>query len=197
LRIISGSARGRRLFSPPGQGLSIRPTSDRARESLFNIIGSHVEQAAVLDLFAGTGALGLEACSRGAGSVTFVDNNRLALELIRKNIETCFPSAATLSAVPRLTIIQHDLRRGLPLHLLQKKQLFPFDLVFLDPPYSQGLCQRVLQDWDNHNLLTTGGLLVAEERAKEKLTLSFSTLELVDNRVYGETAFWIFAQTNR
>lgn len=156
-----------------------------------------MEQAAVLDLFAGTGALGLEACSRGAGSVTFVDNSRLALELIRKNIEACFPSAAMLPAAPRLTIIHHDLRRGLPLHLLRKKQLSPFDLVFLDPPYSQGLCQQVLQDWDNHNLLAVGGLLVAEERAKEKLTLRFSTLELVDNRVYGETAFWIFAQTNR
>lgn len=197
MRIISGSARGRKLTSPPGQGLSIRPTSDRAREALFSIIGSHVEQAAVLDLFAGTGAMGLEAFSRGARSVTFVDNNRLALELIRKNIETCFPSAATPSAATRLTIIQHDLRRGLPLKLLQKKLLSPFDLVFLDPPYSQGLCQRILQDWDDHNLLTAGGLLVAEERAKEKLALRFATLELVDNRVYGEAAFWIFSQRNR
>lgn len=136
--------------------------------------------------------MGLEAFSRGARSVTFVDNNRLALELIRKNIETCFPSAT-----PRLTIIQHDLRRGLPLKLLQRKQLSPFDLVFLDPPYSQGLCQRVLQDWDDHDLLAARGLLVVEERAKEQLTLRFSTLELVDNRVYGETAFWIFAQKNR
>ncbi len=192
MRIISGSARGRKLTSPPGQGLSIRPTSDRAREALFNIIGSHVEQAAVLDLFAGTGAMGLEAFSRGARSVTFVDNNRLALELIRKNIETCFPSAAS-----RLTIIQHDLRQGLPLKLLQKKLLSPFDLVFLDPPYSQGLCQRILQDLDDHNLLAAGGLLVAEERAKEKLALRFATLELVDNRVYGEAAFWIFSQKNR
>jgi 16S rRNA (guanine966-N2)-methyltransferase len=191
LRIISGSARGRKLTSPPGQGLSIRPTSDRAREALFNIIGNHVEQAAVLDLFAGTGAMGLEAFSRGARSVTFIDNNRLALELIRKNIETCFPSAASC-----LTIIQHDLRRGLPLKLLQKKLLSPFDLVFLDPPYSKGLCQRILQEWDDHNLLASGGLLVAEERAKEKLALRFATLELVDNRVYGEAAFWIFSQKN-
>ncbi len=192
MRIISGSARGRKLFSPPGQGLGIRPTSDRAREALFSIIGSQVEQAAVLDLFAGTGAMGLEAFSRGARSVTFVDNNRLALELIRKNIETCFPSAAA-----RLTIIQHDLRRGLPLKPLQKKQLSPFDLVFLDPPYSEGLCQRLLQDWDDHNLLAARGLLIAEERAKEQLSLRFSTLELVDKRLYGETAFWIFALKNR
>jgi 16S rRNA (guanine966-N2)-methyltransferase len=126
--------------------------------------------------------------------VTFVDNNRLALELIRKNIETCFPSAVTPSAATSLTIIQHDLRRGLPLKLLQKKLLSPFDLVFLDPPYSQGLCQRILQDWDDHNLLAAGGLLVAEERAKEKLALRFATLELVDNRVYGEALLDIFAK---
>lgn len=208
LRIISGSARGRRLSSPPGQTRAIRPTSDRAREALFNIISNHVEQAVVLDLFAGTGALGLEAFSRGAHSVAFVDNSRLAIDLITKNILTCFATTASLATRPRFhlessheisnavcwTVIQHDLRKGLPLKMFMKKNLSCFDLVFLDPPYSQGLCQQMLQDWDANNLLTANGLLIAEERANEKLETRFSTLDLIDNRVYGDTAFWIFTR---
>jgi 16S rRNA (guanine966-N2)-methyltransferase len=162
----------------------------------------------VLDLFAGTGALGLEAFSRGAHSVTFVDNSRLAIDLISKNILTCFAAGASLAASPQSssestrnmpdtacwTVIQHDLRKGLPLKIFSKKNLSCFDLVFLDPPYSQGLCQQVLQDWDANNLLSASGLLIAEERANEKLETRFSTLDLIDNRVYGDTAFWIFAR---
>lgn len=161
----------------------------------------------VLDLFAGTGALGLEAFSRGASSVAFVDNSRLALELIRKNILACFSTPPPLAETPLLpkiidnqsivscwTVIQHDLRKGLPLKVFQKKMLSSFDLVFLDPPYSQGLCQQILQNWDDNNLLSANGLLIAEERANEKLAIRFSTLDLVDNRVYGDTAFWIFAR---
>ena len=206
MRIISGRARGRKLFSPPGHSQTIRPTSDRARESLFNIISAHVERADVLDLFAGTGAMGLEALSRGAKSVTFVENNHQALELIKRNIRVCMPEIDTASSskIPRLatppkspedcavSVIQHDLRKGLPLKTFDKMQLSSFDLVFLDPPYSTGLCLRILTEWDKNNRLTTDGLLIAEERSSEKLTEEFSTLRLVDRRAYGDTGFWIF-----
>jgi len=206
VRIISGRARGRKLFSPPGHSQTIRPTSDRARESLFNIISAHVEFADVLDLFAGTGAMGLEALSRGAKSITFVENNRQALELIKRNIRVCMPGMNTSppSEVPRqatlpelpadcsVSVIQHDLRKGLPLKTFDKMQLSSFDLVFLDPPYSTGLCLRILTEWDRNNRLTTDGLLIAEERSSEKMPEEFSTLKLVDRRIYGDTGFWIF-----
>lgn len=113
-------------------------------------------------------------------------------------------NTASSSEIPRLptlqespaecavSVIQHDLRKGLPLKTFDKMQLSSFDLVFLDPPYSTGLCLRILTEWDNNNRLTTDGLLIAEERSSEKLPEEFSTLRLVDRRVYGDTGFWIF-----
>ncbi|MDP3478800.1 MAG: 16S rRNA (guanine(966)-N(2))-methyltransferase RsmD [Desulfoprunum sp.] len=210
MRIISGWARGRKLFSPPANSQAIRPTSDRAREALFNIISGHIEHADVLDLFAGTGALGLEALSRGANTVTFVENSRQALELIKRNLLVCMPGISMSppdhppqKPLPHakkpaiISVIQHDLRKGLPLKTFDKKQLSSFDLVFLDPPYSTGLCQQLLKDWDNHNRLKPDGLLIAEERSSETLVDQFSTLRLVDKRTYGETGFWIYQSTLR
>ena len=210
MRIISGWARGRKLFSPPGHSQNIRPTSDRAREALFNIISSHTEQADVLDLFAGTGALGLEALSRGAKTVTFVENDRQALALIKRNIQVCLPELSVSSADmssrpfpsdmqrnPIVSVIQHDLRKGLPLKTFDKRLLSSFDLVFLDPPYSTGLCQRLLTEWDNQNRLTPDGLLIAEERSNTSLAEDFNTLKLIDRRTYGETGFWIFQNMDR
>ena len=127
MRIISGWARGRKLFTPPPRETLIRPTSDRAREALFNIIGARVQGASVLDLFAGTGALGIEALSRGAKNVCFVEYHPQALDLIRRNIQICMdayakqekghgdkPISSNLDEVTPATLIKHDLRRGLP-----------------------------------------------------------------------------------
>jgi 16S rRNA (guanine(966)-N(2))-methyltransferase RsmD len=165
---------------------------------LFNVIGQRPQEAVVLDLYAGTGALGLEAFSRGAARVLFVDSSRLALDLITRNIRACAGveewSPETSSAVvqPRLSLIQHDLRRGLPVRQFQHKGFSLFDLIFLDPPYAKGLCQRTLHDLDDSHLLAPEGLLIAEERADEKPEDNFTTLKLIDKRVYGDTAFWIF-----
>ena len=201
MRIISGSARGRRLFSPPGRSLSIRPTADRAREALFSIIGRRTEGASVLDLYAGTGALGLEAFSRGARLVTFVDHQRQALELITRNIIACTASRAdqTSGRIPPelascFQLISHDLRRGLPLAQICRQPPAPFDLAFLDPPYATDLCRRTLADWDRDNLLAADGLLIAEERAGEDLEGPWATLAISDHRVYGDTAFWFFTR---
>lgn len=185
-------------MSPPGQSLVIRPTADRAREALFNIIGRRTREAVVLDLYAGTGALGLEAFSRGAARVMFVDNSRLALDLIARNIRACAgaeestPQGARATDRPRLALIRHDLRQGLPLTQLRQKGFSLFDLIFLDPPYGTGLCRRTLQDIDRHRILAPDGLLVAEDRAGQPMEDRFATLQLTDKRVYGDTAFWIF-----
>lgn len=153
----------------------------------------------MLDLYAGTGALGLEAFSRGAKSVAFVDHSRQALELIMRNIIACTATKAERDAgriPPRLqscfALIRYDLRRGLPLGQFQRLEPALFNLVFLDPPYGMRLCQQTLQDWDRDNLLAPDGLLVAEERAGREPESQLTTLELIDQRTYGDTAFRLF-----
>lgn len=192
MRIIGGIAKGRKLFTPPLHEKSIRPTSDRAREALFNILGKGVTQATVLDLFAGTGALGLEAFSRGAQFVVFIDNNHLALQLIKKNILLCLNG---YSGNREIRVIKHDLTRNLPQKKLPAETSSGFDLIFADPPYSQDISFSILEFVNNSSLLTQNGLLIVEERHNVKLPSSLSTLELVDRRVYGEAAFCFYTSS--
>ena len=187
MRIISGKAGGRRLATPPGRTQDIRPTSDRAREALFNILGPVVNGSRVLDLYAGTGALGLEAFSRGAVDITFVDFHRQPLEIIRKNISLCLPAGDQTV----VSVLRYDLRKGLPPALLGGKAIF--DLIFLDPPYSQGLSLKTLQYLGNGNLLTPNGIVVAEERSSESLPAQCEMLHLFDQRTYGDTGFWLYS----
>lgn len=189
MRIISGTARGRKLCPPPLRDKSIRPTSDRAREALFNILGTRVVGARVLDLFAGTGAFGLEALSRNAKTVVFVDNSPLALKLIRKNIQICKTVASEGCAVQ---VIRHDLTRSLPITKLPQEALSGFDLIFVDPPYSRKISLSVLDFLNKSSLLTPTGLLIVEERHNVALPLQFSTLHCGDKRIYGETAFYFY-----
>ena len=139
MRIIAGTARGRRLYSPAKKKRSlIRPTSDRAREALFNIISQRINGALVLDLFAGTGALGLEALSRGAAHCLAIDNSPESLRLIRANSAAC-------SFADKLTLVKRDLRKGLGfLQSMVSDQ--GFSLVFLDPPYGRKLSLRLLEE---------------------------------------------------
>jgi 16S rRNA (guanine966-N2)-methyltransferase len=205
LRIISGYARGLKLTSPPDQ--AIRPTSDRAREALFNIIGNRIRQALVLDLFAGTGAFGLEALSRGARQVIFVDNNPIALLLIKKNLQllqkmtvsnqeesTEEEETSPFSSQKPAAVIKYDLRRA-SFYINNERKNLPscFDLIFLDPPYAKGLSLQTLSFLDNSPLLAKHGLLVAEDRAETELPEAFNTLKMVDRRRYGETGFWLYS----
>ncbi|MEA3466818.1 MAG: 16S rRNA (guanine(966)-N(2))-methyltransferase RsmD [Thermodesulfobacteriota bacterium] len=190
MRIISGMARGRKLFTP-GQSKSIRPTTDRAREALFSIIGTRVIAARVLDLYAGTGALGLEALSRGARQVVFVDKHHKALELIKKNCALCVQNMAP-EQTTRAVIIKHDLRRSLNLIFPESPDEKVFDLVFLDPPYEQGLAQASLEALDTSQFLTSTSLVIAEECSGEKLPDSFTRLILSDQRRYGDTGLWFY-----
>lgn len=189
MRIIGGAARGRRLQTPAKKtskfsGQPIRPTADRAREALFSIIGREFKGATVLDLFAGTGALGLEALSRFARQAVFVDNNPQAVKLIEKNIELCGFS-------DRALVLKRDLSKGL---YFLEKQLpeISFSVIFIDPPYRKGLSETILHEIENTNLLSTDVLVVVEEDALSELPSKVNELKLVDQRCYGEAGFWFY-----
>ena len=186
MRIISGQAKGRKLFSPHGQSKEIRPTSDRAREALFSILDSKIRNSRVLDLFAGTGALGCEALSRGAESVTFVDMRKQALVLIKKNI------CLVPEGVPRSTVIQHDLRRSLPFPAFNTPDNQPFGLVFADPPYQKGLAQKILLFLDKSTVLSQKVLIIIEEIKGVELDIKLDELFLDKRRCYGDTCFHFF-----
>src|SRR3954468_19634854 len=153
MRIVGGRLRGRALAAPKTQ--AIRPTADRLRESLFNILmhayGDPITGARVLDLFAGTGALGLEALSRGAAFALFVDDGAEARALLRQNVE-----ALGLAAVTR--IFRRDATKLGPAHPLE-----PFSLVFLDPPYGKGLAEKALTSAREGGWLTDYALIAVEE----------------------------------
>jgi 16S rRNA (guanine966-N2)-methyltransferase len=178
VRIIGGKRRGLGLAAV-GKGdkaAHLRPTSDRVRESLFNLLlggrfGDPVTGARVLDLFAGTGALGLEAWSRGAAHVTFVDDGAAAGALIRANV-------AKAGAQDDTALIRRDATRPGPCAVP------PFDLVFLDPPYGKGLGARALSAARSGGWVAPGALLVWEENAPQEAPEGFET---IDSRRYGDT----------
>ncbi|MBR0102404.1 MAG: 16S rRNA (guanine(966)-N(2))-methyltransferase RsmD [Selenomonadaceae bacterium] len=179
MRIITGRAKGLRLKTPAG--LSTRPTSDRVKESLFSILSGLIDFAeveSVLDIFAGTGALGLEAISRGASSATFIDTT--TADIIRDNL--------TRARFTGCKIMRGDFERIL------RRLGSQFDLIFSDPPYSTGLAQKSLELVAELKLLNAGGLMVVEHGAQETLT---SNLELVRRINYGHTtAITIFKENS-
>jgi 16S rRNA (guanine966-N2)-methyltransferase len=183
MRVVAGTLRGRAIAGPQHEGL--RPTSDRVRESLFNILAHGVddfslEGARVIDLFAGTGALGIEAISRGAAYCLFVDSEPEARGLIRDNVE-----AFGLTGVTR--IFRRDAA-----DLGPAGTVAPFQLAFLDPPYDKGLGERALNALHDGKWLVPGAIVVLEDRASETITLPPAFTEL-DRRTYGDTQI-VFAR---
>jgi 16S rRNA (guanine966-N2)-methyltransferase len=180
MRIVGGRLRGRALAAPKSQG--IRPTADRLRESLFNILmhpyDDPVTGARVLDLFAGTGALGLEAISRGAAFALFVDDGAEARALLRQNVESL-----SLAAVTR--IFRRDATRLGPAHPLE-----PFGLAFLDPPYGKGLAEKALTSARDGAWLTGDALIVVEEAADAGFKPPEGYAE-IERRRYDDTEFTI------
>lgn len=181
MRIVGGTLRGRAISGPQHEGL--RPTADRVRESLFNILahgveGFSLEGARVIDLFAGTGALGLEAISRGAAFCLFVENEAEARALIRTNVEKF-----------GLTGVTRIFRRDAT-DLGPAGTMAPFDVAFLDPPYGEGLGERALTSLAEGNWLVPGATIVLEERAGIDLALPARFAE-VDRRTYGDTQLLI------
>ncbi len=184
MRIIGGTARGRRLFSPASGTSDIRPTSDRAREAIFNILAGRVGSARVLDLFAGTGALGLEALSRGAVSAVFVDKSHSSLGLIGKNIQQCHFAEKSL-------VLKKDLGRSLAF-LQSYVPEGGFSLVFIDPPYIMQSVEAVITSLAHEEIIAVGGLVVAELSAASHLPAEILQFSLVDRRSYGEAGFWFY-----
>jgi 16S rRNA (guanine966-N2)-methyltransferase len=180
VRIVAGTARGRPLLGPKGQG--IRPTADRVRETLFNILGQWTSDLRVLDLYAGTGALGLEAVSRGAAQAVLVDRDREAVGLCRAN-------AQGLGLADRVEVRQAPVERAAA-ELGRAGRVF--DLIFADPPYAATAVETVLGLVTTHALLADGGTLVVEHDLKEVAPESFGGLTRVDQRRFGGTQVSFF-----
>ncbi len=175
LKVIGGELKGRPLASP--RGYAVRPTAGRVREAIFNILHFYIEQTIVLDLFAGTGAMGIEALSRGAGRALFIDNNRSVLTVIKRNIRTCGLEAVTEThqqdATGNLT--------GLSLRGLV------FDLVFMDPPYGQEAVRPALAALAASGSLKPGSRIVVEHSPKEPIYDEIGRYKQRDQRRYGKT----------
>lgn len=181
MRIVGGNHKGLALAGPRSQ--AIRPTSDRTREALFNILAHGVADfdlagARILDLFAGTGALGLEALSRGAAFCLFIEEAAAARALIRQNVEA-------MGATGVSKIWRRDATR-----LGKVQNMAPFNLVFADPPYGKGLGERALASAAEHGWLGPHALCVLEEAAKAEITVPDGFAEL-DRRTYGDTQILI------
>ena len=182
MRIVGGKFKGHGLTGP--QSLTTRPTSDRVRESIFNILahgieGLEIEGARVLDLFAGTGALGFEALSRGARFCQFVEEGTEARGVIRRN-------ADALGIIGLAKIWRRDATRLGPC-----APQSPFDLVFADPPYNKGLGEQALASLVEGQWLSPGGIVVLEE-AEKAVVADVPGLTLLDTRIYGDTQVRIY-----
>ncbi len=181
MRITGGKSKGRLLATL--KGMDIRPTTDRVREAIFNILGQDLSGLKVLDFFAGTGSLGIEALSRGSQHTVFIDNSQNSIKIIRKNLVLCgYQNFGT--------VLRRDLKKGLPLGhpVLQQS----FDLIFLDPPYRKDLITPLLEKVSIAGILSNESRVVAELSKTEKLPHTIGNLEIADNRIYGDTRINIY-----
>ncbi len=175
MRIITGKARGLQLTVP--RNYDVRPTADRVKESVFNIIGSKIIGAEVVDLFAGTGNLGLESWSRGASHVTFIDMSTESLRLVKSNVAKC--RAEDACTVLKGSAPQVAQRLG-----MEGKR---FAIAFCDPPYNKGWVQQIISALSVQPFLQEGGYLIVERSAHDELGELPGCLELVRSSHYGET----------
>jgi 16S rRNA (guanine966-N2)-methyltransferase len=179
VRIIAGSCRGRTILAP--KGLDTRPTLDRVKESLFGIIQFQLYGKRVLDLFAGSGSLGLEALSRGASYAVFNDNSREAVKIIKANVEK-------LGFADKSAVLSLDYKQAVRSAAACGKG---FDIVFLDPPYRAGVMEGALNELCIKGVLNSGAMVVAEHDAHIP-PVDTGTLELYDRRIYRDTALSFF-----
>lgn len=182
MRVIGGSLKGRRLASFRGPG--IRPTSDKVREAVFNILPREFPYRTVLDLYAGTGAMGIEALSRGASEAAFVESDKGAAQVIRKNLDICGQKAR---------IIRKDAVKAVE-ELSRKGE--SFDLVIIDPPYSSELLVGTLKAIGLGGLLAPKGAVVAESAKKAPLEADIPGLEVYDRRRYGDTLVYFLKRSD-
>ncbi|MBN2283199.1 MAG: 16S rRNA (guanine(966)-N(2))-methyltransferase RsmD [Deltaproteobacteria bacterium] len=183
MRVVGGAAKGRTLIAP--RSGDIRITADRIKESLFDILGA-VEGKSFLDLFAGTGNVGIEALSRGADPVLFVEKNRRHCDIVRKNVELCgFTSGCEIVEAT----VDAGIRR------LAKRRV-TFDIIFADPPYEQDLVRKTLQYIGEEPLLSENGVFVMEHSTREECA-GTEHLVVIERRKYGDTVLSFLTITQR
>ena len=168
MRVITGTARGRKLAEP--KDMTVRPTTDMVKEAIFSILQFDVPGRRVLDLFAGTGQLGIEALSRGARECVFVDNSTASLNLVRKNLEICKMQASVIRS-DALTYLENCGK---------------FDLVLLDPPYHGGLYDKILQALFRFDILNDGGIILVESMRGEPMPQAVPPYEMGKTYNYGK-----------
>ena len=178
MRIIAGEMRSRTILAP--KGTDTRPTLDRTRESLFNILQFDIEGRRVLDLFAGTGQLGIECLSRGAASATFVDKDRKAVAIVKDNLKTCGLKG---------TVVQGD-----ALSFLAEGRRF--DLIFIDPPYDSGLYLPVLERINSVDILSDGGIIICETRRETELPEMRAPYRKGREYAYGKVKLCLYTKEN-
>jgi 16S rRNA (guanine966-N2)-methyltransferase len=178
MRIIAGMHGGRKLFT--AKGLWLRPTTDRVKTYIFDKIGKRINNSNVLDLFAGSGGLGIEALSREAKYVAFVDKSKIACEIIKKNL-------GLINNPGNTKILTRD-----ALSYVQNKKLKrQFDLIFIDPPYDYELTGSVLQNIRKQNILSPGGTIIFEQRTTKNMP-EYNYFEIIDKKSFGNTTIqWL------
>jgi 16S rRNA (guanine(966)-N(2))-methyltransferase RsmD len=181
MRVITGLAKGQRLKAP--KGLKTRPTTDRVKESLFNILADIPQRAKVLDLFAGSGGLGIEALSRGAEYAVFVDKSSASCQVIKDNLQST-------GLQEKAAILRNDV-----LEVLEqlKRQGHIFTLIFCDPPYMTGLAEATLQRVNKLKVVTYGAIFVAEHSRREEMANHIGGFTLVRREQYGDTVMSFYS----
>jgi len=176
MRVITGTARGRRLKTP--EGMDIRPTTDNVKESVFNILQFDIEGRRVLDLFAGTGQLGIECLSRGAKEAVFIDQSRDAVKIVKENLKACGFSAP---------VLQQDAISYL-------NACGKFDLIFVDPPYDAGLYKTVLEKINSIDILSEGGIILCESRRETDMPEMQAPYYLRKEYRYGKVKLSLYSK---
>lgn len=180
MRIISGTCKGRKLKSVPGK--STRPTTDKMKETIFNWIGPYFSGGSCLDLYAGSGGVGLEALSRGMDLVVFVDNNKQAIQTVKTNVSMC-------GMDDKCEIYNNDSERALKAIVKRNLQ---FDLIFLDPPYKRQKLNMLLEMIEKKSLLKESGCIICEHDPEVILPDTIGELEQVKSASYGMSSLTMY-----
>lgn len=182
MRIIAGKARGLKLITP--RDLQIRPTSDRVKESVFNIIQNNIYDSIIIDLFAGTGNLGIEALSRNAKKVYFIDGSKDSIDIIKENL-------AKTNFISQAEVISTDVVAGI--YRLAEKDV-QADIIFMDPPYNKGLALVALEHIASKNLLNSSGIIVVEHDKIENMPEEMDIIIRFRRKDYGNTSVSFYKQ---
>lgn len=180
MRVISGKARGLKLNTPKNN--DVRPTTDRVKESLFNMINPYIMESDILDLFAGTGSLGIECLSRGANKCVFVDNSKESISIIKSNIKKARVENESI-------VINSDFKSVIHSLSLKNER---FDVIFMDPPYYKDMFNDALRGIDENNLLKEDGIIVVEHDTKDKFPDNILRLYKSREKKYGNTTLTFY-----